>query len=127
MQQGQTKNLSVTLGNTGNANCTVSALTKSGSADFSYGAGAPVAPFTITPGSSVVVPISYTPSNVGADSGGLQIASNDPANPSVVVALSGTGDPCLPLQILRSPHDARLWACSRRSIQNAQRRDWQHG
>lgn len=93
MQQGQTKSLTVTLGNTGNANCTVSALTKSGSADFSYGAGAPVAPFTITPGSSVVVPISYTPSNVGVDSGGLQIASNDPANPSVVVALSGTGDP----------------------------------
>lgn len=93
LQQGNTTNRNVTLGNTGNADCHVSALTKLGSADFSFGSGAPVAPFVITPGSSVLVPMAYTPSNVGADSGSLTIVSDDSANPSVAVPLSGTGNP----------------------------------
>lgn len=96
LQQGQTKSLTVTLGNNGTANCNITALTRSGSADFAFGPDAPVAPFTITPGSSIAVPVAYTPSNVGADSGGLQISSNDPAHPMVTVALTGTGDPLPP-------------------------------
>lgn len=91
--QGQTANLTVTLGNTGSATCNVTGLNKSGSTDFSFGSGAPVPPFAITPGSTILVPLAYTPSNVGADSGSLQIVSDDPVNPSVNVTLSGTGNP----------------------------------
>lgn len=91
--QGQTTNLTVTLGNTGSATCNVTGLNKTGSTDFSFGSGAPVPPFAITPGSTIAVPLSYTPSNVGADSGSLQVVSDDPVNPSVNVALSGNGNP----------------------------------
>lgn len=97
IQQGLTTNLIVTLGNTGTANCTVSGLTKSGSSDFAFGSGAPVPPFAITPGSTILVPLSYTPSNVGVDSGTLQIVSDDLVNPSVNVALGGTGNPVPPV------------------------------
>lgn|GEM_PF-1848305 len=93
LQQGRTTNLTLTLGNAGSANCLIGGLTKSGSADFAFGQDAPVAPFTITPGSSIIVPIAYTPSNVGADTGSVQVASDDLANPSVTVTLTGTGDP----------------------------------
>lgn len=93
LRQGQTTNLHVTLGNSGTADCRVSGLAKSGSADFSFGQSAPVAPFVIAPLSSVIVPLAYTPSDVGADAGSLQLTSDDPANPSVSIALSGAGDP----------------------------------
>ena len=91
--QGQTTNRTVTLGNTGSATCNVTGLAKTGSSDFSFGSGAPVPPFAITPGSTIAVPLSYTPSNVGADAGNLAVGSDDPVNPTVNVALSGTGNP----------------------------------
>jgi hypothetical protein len=39
----------------------------------------------------VNVPVDYTPSNIGLDTGALAIGSNDPDEPMVSVALSGTG------------------------------------
>lgn len=89
--QGNTKTLMVTIGNTGSLDCQVSALTPTGSADFALGAGAPIPPFPVTPGSSLMVPVDYTPSNVGGDSGNLAIGSDDPDEGTVNVSLSGTG------------------------------------
>lgn len=93
LRQGQTTNLNVTLGNSGSAECRVSGLTKSGSADFAFGQSAPVAPFVIAPSSSVIVPIAYTPADVGPDTGSVQVTSDDPVNPSVNIAMNGAGDP----------------------------------
>lgn len=100
LRQGLTTNLAVTLGNSGSADCYVNPLAKTGSADFAWAAGAPVLAFVITPGSSVVVPIAYTPSDVGPDSGSVQITSNDPNNPSVAVPLNGNGDPIPPTSVI---------------------------
>jgi hypothetical protein len=79
------------VGNSGNANCTVNSLALTGSLDFALGPGAPPTPFTVAPGGSVSVPVDYIPSNTAADSGVLEIASNDPNDPLVSASLAGTG------------------------------------
>ena len=55
------------ISNTGTRPCTVTGLTKSGSADFTLGAGAPMPPFSVNVGSRVTVPVKYKPSGVGAE------------------------------------------------------------
>ena len=42
-------------------------------------------------GQPMTVTVTYTPTAVGADTGGLVITSNDPANPTLEVTVSGTG------------------------------------
>ena len=88
---GSTATLSTTIGNTGTADCTVSGLTVSGSADFALNPGAPATPFTVAPGATVDVPVDYTPAEAGDDAGSLAIASNDPDENPVSVALTGSG------------------------------------
>ncbi|RMF92421.1 MAG: choice-of-anchor D domain-containing protein, partial [Nitrospinota bacterium] len=90
VQVGTTQTLVTTIGNTGNADCTVNSLTLSGSPDFSV-VTAPSTPFTVAPGASVDVTVEYAPSDVGADSGSLEIASDDPDEAVVSVSLTGTG------------------------------------
>jgi hypothetical protein len=86
---GSTQTLATTLTNIGNADCTVSALSVSGSADFALNAGAPVPPLTVAPGMTVSVPVDYSSSDFVDDVGTLTIASNDPDAPQVVVNLTG--------------------------------------
>jgi len=57
------------------------------SKEFSF---SPAPPFTVAPGSSAALTGTYTPADAGVDSGCFAIASNDPAHPSVNLALSGT-------------------------------------
>ena len=81
----------VTLANAGTLQATVSGLTILGSTEFAVDATSPVAPFVVAAGASVDVTLSYSPIDVGADTGTLNIASDDIANPILAVALGGTG------------------------------------
>ncbi|MBI5684477.1 MAG: choice-of-anchor D domain-containing protein [Verrucomicrobia bacterium] len=82
---------SVTLRNSGTASATVSSLALGGSADFKMATGTPATPLTVAAGGTVTLSVVYTPSVASAASGTLTIASNDPANPQIAIALSGTG------------------------------------
>ena len=86
---GNSATLNTTVSNTGNADCVVDALTLAGSTDFSLGAVS--LPLTVAPGMSADVPIIYTPSAAGSDSGSLDVSSNDPDQPLITVSLSGNG------------------------------------
>jgi hypothetical protein len=77
-----------TVGNVGTAALTVTVAVATGtSAEFS---AAPVS-FSVAPGSSTVVTATYAPVDVGADAGSLLVQTNDPLQPSIPVALSGSG------------------------------------
>jgi hypothetical protein len=77
----------VTISNTGTQPLNVTGLA-SGNARFS---ATPAAPFTIAPGGSRVVSVTFAPNAEQTFTGTLTIASNDPARPTVTVALSGVG------------------------------------
>ena len=84
------------ISNTSATNCSVSALTSSGSSDFAT--FAPSLPFSLPAGSWVEVGVQYTPSGAGAASGALQVVTGDSVQPIVNVALTGTGvDPFIGL------------------------------
>lgn len=91
MAVGTPASQSVTLRNSGAASATVSSLALGGSADFKMASGTPATPLTVAAGASVTLTVTYTPSAAGVASGSLTIASNDPANPQIAIALSGTG------------------------------------
>ena len=82
--------LTVTVTNTGNAALSVTALTVTGSTALSL-TNAPALPLNISAGSSAKVDVRYAPTNTGADSGNLAIASNDSVQPTVNIALTGAG------------------------------------
>jgi hypothetical protein len=88
---GASAESATTVSNLGDADLNVSALDLAGSIDFSLGANAPGVPFTVTPGASVEVPLSYAPGEEGADDGTLSIVSDSPGEETLTVSLSGTG------------------------------------
>jgi hypothetical protein len=51
----------------------------------------PTTPFTVAPGRSATVTVTYAPTDTGTDTGCLAVASNDPSNPSANLQLTGTG------------------------------------
>lgn len=85
-----------TVTNTGTADLNVNgiALCSGTSDEFSW---SPSAPFTIAPGGSTVLSVSYAPTDAGADTGCLNISSNDSATNPAVLNLSGTGVATPPL------------------------------
>ena len=82
-----------TISNLGSGELTVTALSIAGSPDFAVGPTTPATPFAVPAGSSVDVVIDYAPSDAGGDSGSLEISSDDPDEPSVMVSLTGAGVP----------------------------------
>ncbi len=52
---------------------------------------APPAPFTVAPGQSTTVSVTYAPTDTGPDTGCFSIASNDPTSSSIELQLRGTG------------------------------------
>jgi hypothetical protein len=80
----------VTVSNTSAcATLTVTAITKSG-LDFIL-SGLPSFPKTVAPGGNFTFKVSFKPATVGAKSGTVSIASNDPDETTRTVMLSGTG------------------------------------
>jgi uncharacterized protein (TIGR03437 family) len=84
---GQTRDLTLTVSNTGSAQLTVSALTASGP----FSVVSPVGPLSVAAAASIVITVRFSPRSGGAQSGALTIASNDPAHPTSSVTLAGTG------------------------------------
>lgn len=74
---GNSASLDTAIQNLGNADLNVSAveLCAGTSAEFTW---APAAPFTVTPGASQTLTVTYSPVDEGFDTGCLAISSNDP-------------------------------------------------
>jgi hypothetical protein len=87
---GDAESRTLTLQNTGGSVLVVSAisLTAISSTDFSV---QPTVVSPIPPGGSVDLTIAYAPFVIGADSGTLQIATNDPVEPVISIPLTGEG------------------------------------
>ncbi|HEX8971435.1 choice-of-anchor D domain-containing protein [Oryzihumus sp.] len=86
---GGTVSQPVQVRNTGTAPLNVSSIALTGaSTAFTW---SPAAPFTVAAGGTTTVTVSYTPAAAGAASATLVFTSDDPANPTVSLALSGTG------------------------------------
>ena len=82
---------SVFVDNIGDANLDVTAVTLSGSSDFSFAAAS--LPGTLLPFGGTEVYVTYTPSDDVDDTATLTFASNDPDEPTVDVALYGEATP----------------------------------
>jgi hypothetical protein len=85
---GSTGNMNLTVSNTGSADLTVSVISVAG-AQFSV--SGITTPRTIVAGQSAVMGLSFQPTAAGAVAATLSITSNDPVNPTMSVALAGTG------------------------------------
>lgn len=96
---GQNADQTVTINNLGTANLTVSSLNVTNSV-FTL-VSPPAVPFNVTPGGSQALTVRFSPVATGAQSGNLAIASNDADEPTVNVALSGTG-------VTTPPYTARI-------------------
>lgn len=85
---GQTKDVALTLRNSGAASLTVNSVTSS---NTRFSVVALTTPFTLAANSSRAITIRYAPAAVGAQTGTLTIASSDPARASFGIPLSGSG------------------------------------
>ena len=107
---GSSSTLTSTLRNSGAAACTGS-LVRTGSTDFAVNATS----INLAPGASQNVPVTYTPSAAGADSGNIAVNSNDPDSPTVSVSLSGNGvvqqAQCVPADINTSINSTSQNGC----------------
>jgi len=86
----------ITIGNTGTANLTVSAITLTYVPNFTLDLQAgtnPIGtpPVTIAPGGSHTLGVSFTPKSAGTYSPTLTIISNDPEPSTVTFSFKGTG------------------------------------
>ena len=88
---GNSASQSVTVSNEGSADLNVSATTLSGAnaAEFAIVSGGGT--FTLAPGASQVIELSFSPASVGSKTASLEISSDDPDENPVSVALSGNG------------------------------------
>jgi hypothetical protein len=80
----------VTLTASGTAAVTVNSIAVTGSG---FSASPVTLPSTLNPGQTLSVTLTFDPTAVGAASGQLTITSNASTNPTVTIALSGTGNP----------------------------------
>ena len=97
---GSTSNLSVTISNIGSADLTISVVSLVG-AEFSV--SGITTPKTIPAGQSTQLGLSFKPTVGGAAAATLSITSNDPVNPTMSVALAGTGSTATFGQLQASP------------------------
>ena len=81
------------VGNSGNANLVVTAVSTVGADAAEFTVGALTLPFTLAPGGTRNVTVTFTPSTTALRNATLRIASNDPDEASLDVPLSGGGTP----------------------------------
>jgi glucose/arabinose dehydrogenase len=98
----------VTIANQGNADLEVTGITTSFPADppqcESFALTHPAVPFTIAPGASTAIEVTFTPAGSQMFDCLLTTASNDPARPSVEVTLWGTGITAEPVKVALVSH-----------------------
>ncbi|WP_242343505.1 choice-of-anchor D domain-containing protein [Anaeromyxobacter terrae] len=89
---GTTKTLSTTLRNTGNAPLNVTSIARCNKTSAAI-TWSPAAPLTIEAGASTTLDVTFAPTSAGAlaNNACLAVSSDDPANPTVALGLSGTG------------------------------------
>ncbi len=88
----------ITISNTGSADLTISSLAVSADSDeliideaaFADTYGAP--PWTLSPGASAMLSVSYAPLDAGADSATITVESDDPLTPTLVTTIGGEAD-----------------------------------
>ncbi len=80
--------MAVTITNDGTADLNVSSLTTTNGI---FTVVSPIAPLVITPGNNEVVTVRFSPTGTGAQSGSLDIASDDADEATVSVTLDGNG------------------------------------
>ena len=83
--------LTFIIRNTGNANLTGLAVSKSGVHNGDYAISAPGAT-TLAPGANTTFTVTFTPGGIGTRSASLQIASNDVDESPFDINLTGTGN-----------------------------------
>lgn len=88
---GSSRTLSVTISNTGIDDLVVSNLLISGSSLFDLNELVPETPFTVSIGSSVIIPVDFVPYSAEPSAGTLTIESDDPDQPELDVSLSAEG------------------------------------
>jgi hypothetical protein len=88
------------LSNSGAADLTISVLTLAG-ADLSV--SGITTPKTVAAGQSASLTVTFSPTTAGNATGSLTIVSNDPTNPSLAVALTGSGSSTATGQLTASP------------------------
>lgn len=76
--------------NTGGADLVISSLSLCTDTTTEFSIPNP-GPFTVAPGASASLPVTYSPADTSSDAGCMTIANNDPVKPAVTVALSGSG------------------------------------
>ncbi|MEK7407883.1 MAG: choice-of-anchor D domain-containing protein [Acidobacteriota bacterium] len=96
---GQSRDLSLAVRNTGTATLGVTSIASS---NAQFQVMSPAAPFSIAAASQRDVVIRFQPSATGSQSATLTIRSDDPARPTVTVALSGQGTAAAPVPVIRS-------------------------
>ena len=84
---GQSATMNLTLANQGTATLNVKSLT----VIAPFAVVSPATPFQVAANSSATVTLSFSPTVAGAQTGTLSIASDDPVNSSLTVALNGNG------------------------------------
>jgi len=90
---GQTKDLALTIRNTGTAALTVNSIPPS---NPQFTVPSPARPFTLVAGGQQTVVVRFAPTSAGQKTGTLTIASNDPVRPSVELSIQGTGGSLAP-------------------------------
>lgn len=85
---GVAQQQSLPVSNIGGAPLTITSITSS---NPQFTVVSPTLPLTIAAGAQSQIAVRFTPTSAGAQSGTLTIASNDPATPSISIALSGLG------------------------------------
>ncbi|OGP87918.1 MAG: hypothetical protein A2157_02665 [Deltaproteobacteria bacterium RBG_16_47_11] len=102
MTTGTSLTKEATIENLGTVDLTVASVTlcTGTSNEFSW---TTTFPLTVSPGSSAVFSVTYTPADEGTDTGCLEINSNDPYTPAAQLSLSGTGELPRPVINLNPP------------------------
>jgi hypothetical protein len=91
---------SLTITNAGGADLTISMLTLTG-AEFAV--GGITTPKTVGTGQTVTLTLTFLPTTTGSVSGSLAITSNDPATPTLSIALTGSGTNTQVSQLTANP------------------------
>jgi MYXO-CTERM domain-containing protein len=87
---GSSASRTASIQNTGTGSLSVTgiSLCSGTSPEFTW---SPSAPLTVAAGQSATLTVTYRPTEAGADTGCVAIATNDPANPTANLQVSGAG------------------------------------